>query len=221
MAGFATVLSYYVILLEGLKITIGLSVVMIIGGLLVGTLAAGGLCIRSKTIPVRILKVIIRIYVDLFRGSPILLQLFFGYYGLAYAGINLDIFTACSVVLILYAGAYTCEIVRSGIESISKGQWEAGYCVGMSGLDVMRFIIFPQAFRIFLPTLMGFYIGVIKDTSIVSLVGCDDIVKQSKVIINQTALPIQTYLIVAFAFFVMSYPMSLYVTKLEKRRDHS
>lgn len=221
MAGFATVLSYYVVLLNGLKITIGLSVIMIIGGLLVGTLTACGLCIRSKSIPVRILKGIIRIYVGFFRGAPILLLLFFGYYGIAYAGIELDIFTACSIVLILYAGAYTCEIIRSGIESIPKGQWEAGYCVGMNGFDIMRFIIFPQAFRIFLPTVMGFYIGAIKDTSIVSLVGCNDIVKQSKIIINQTSLPMQTYLIIALIFFAISYPMSLFVTKLEKRRAHS
>lgn len=218
MAGFAKVLSYYVVLLDGLKITVGLSVVMTIGGILVGSLAAIGLSIRSRIFPVRVLKAVIRVYVELFRGSPILLQLFFGYYGLAYAGINLDIFTACSVILILYTGAYTCEIVRSGIESIPKGQWEAACCSGMGGLDVMRFVILPQAFRVFLPTLMGFYIGAIKDTSIVSLVGCDDIVKQSKIIINQTSLPIQTYLIVALAFFVISYPLSLYVKKLEKRR---
>jgi polar amino acid transport system permease protein len=110
---------------------------------------------------------------------------------------------------------------HSGIESIPKGQWEAGYCVGMNGFDIMRFIIFPQAFRIFLPTVMGFYIGAIKDTSIVSLVGCNDIVKQSKIIINQTSLPMQTYLIIALIFFAISYPMSLFVTKLEKRRAHS
>lgn len=218
--GFGTVLSYYVILLSGMKITIGLSVVMIIGGLLVGILAAVGLSVRSKKLPFTILKAVIRIYVELFRGSPLLLQLFFGYYGLAYAGVEIDMFTACSIVLILYAGAYTCEIIRSGIESIPKGQWEAGYCIGLSGLDVMRFVIFPQAFRIFLPTLMGFFIGIIKDTSIVSLVGCDDIVKQSRTIINKTGMPIQTYLIIAFFFFIISYPLSLYVTKLEKRRAH-
>ena len=216
--GFDKIFAFSTILLDGLKITVGLSIVMIIGGLMVGILTAIGLSLKGKSVPVRIIKAVIRVYVELFRGSPLLLQLFFGYYGIAYAGIDLDIFTACSIVLILYAGAYTCEIIRSGIESISKGQTEAGYSVGLSSLDVMRFVIFPQAFRVFLPTLMGFFIGVIKDTCIVSLVGCEDIVKQSQVIINRTGLPIQTYTIIAIVFFVISYPLSLYVKKLEQRR---
>ncbi len=216
--GFDKIFAFSTILLDGLKITVGLSIVMIIGGLMVGILTAIGLSLKGKSVPVRIIKAVIRVYVELFRGSPLLLQLFFGYYGIAYAGIDLDIFTACSIVLILYAGAYTCEIIRSGIESISKGQTEAGYSVGLSSLDVMRFVIFPQAFRVFLPTLMGFFIGVIKDTSIVSLVGCEDIVKQSQVIINRTGLPIQTYTVIAIVFFVISYPLSLYVKKLEQRR---
>lgn len=216
--GFDKVFAFSTILLDGLKITVGLSIVMIIGGLFVGIVTAIGLSLKGKSIPVKAVKAIIRVYVELFRGSPLLLQLFFGYYGIAYAGIDLDMFTACSIVLILYAGAYTCEIIRSGIESIPKGQKEAGYSVGLSSFDVMRFVIFPQAFRIFLPTLMGFFISVIKDTSIVSLVGCDDIVKQSRTIINQTGLPIQTYTVIAVVFFAISYPLSLYVKKLEQRR---
>lgn len=218
MEAWSTILEFRKILLDGLVVTVELSVIMIVGGLILGGLTAFGLSAKSKAKPVGALKGIIRIYVEIFRGSPLLLQLFFGYYGLAYAGIEIGMMAACSIVMILYAGAYICEIIRSGIESIPKGQFEAGCCVGLTYVEVMRFIIFPQAFRIFLPTLMGFFIGVIKDTSVVSLIGCTDLIRQAKVVINKTGLPIQTYALVALIFFIICYPLSLYVRKLEKRR---
>lgn len=218
MEAWSTILEFRKILLDGLIVTVELSAVMIAGGLILGALAAFGLSAKSKAKPVGVLKGIIRVYVEIFRGSPLLLQLFFGYYGLAYAGIEIGMMAACSIVMILYAGAYICEIIRSGIESIPKGQFEAGCCVGLTYVEVMRFIILPQAFRVFLPTLMGFFIGVVKDTSVVSLIGCTDLIRQARVVINKTGLPIQTYALVALIFFIICYPLSLYVRRLEKRR---
>lgn len=218
MGSWLTIFKFYNVLLQGLEVTLELSAIMIVGGLTLGVLTAVGLSAKGKSIGVKILKGVIRIYVELFRGSPLLLQLFFGYYGLAYAGVELDVFTACSFILVLYAGAYICEIIRSGIESISRGQFEAGYSVGLSYFDVMRFVIFPQAFKIFLPTLMGCFISIIKDTSVVSLIGCTDLFQQARIVINKTSMSIQTYLLIALIFFMICYPLSFYVRKLERKK---
>lgn len=220
MKAWLTVLSFHHVLLTGFLVTVELSVIMIVGGLILGAIAAVGLTVKGKSLPIRIIRRVVRIYVELFRGSPLLLQLFFGYYGISYTGVNIDIISACGIVLVLYAGSYICEIVRSGIESIPKGQFEAGCSVGLSYVDIMRFVIFPQAFKIFLPTLVGCFISLIKDTSVVSLIGCTDVFIAAKVVINKTALPIQTYLLIALAFFVICYPLSLLVRRLEKRRAY-
>lgn len=209
------------IFLTGLAITLQLSIIMLIGGLILGSLAAAGLSLKGKKKSVKILKNVIRVYVEIFRGSPLLIQLFFGYFGLAYLGLQLEANVACSVILILYAGAYVCEIVRSGLESIPKGQWEAGYCIGLNYFEVMAFIIFPQAFRIFLPSLIGFFISSIKDTSIVSLIGCTDLMKQTQIVINKTGRALELYIVLAITFFIICYPLSLYVKKLEKRRNNA
>lgn len=218
MEAIQAVYRFRVIFLAGLKVTIMLSLTMMIGGVILGCLTAIGLSAKGKSKAVLLLKKVITVYVELFRGAPLLILLFFGYYGLAYLGINVDSYTACGLILVLYAGAYICEIIRSGIESIPKGQYEAAYCVGLNYIDVLRFIILPQAFRIFLPTLVGFFISAIKDTTIVSLIGCADLMKQGVVIINKTGLALEIYILIAIVYFVICYPLSLYVRKLESRR---
>ncbi len=218
---FDIIVTYRGMFITGIKVTLLLTVVMLIGGMLVGSIMAFGLTIKSKNPAVKLLKIVIRIYIEIFRGSPLLIQLFFGYFGIAYLGIDISAYEACCIVLVLYAGAYICEILRSGLESIPKGQFEAGYCIGLGYFDVMRYIIFPQAVKIFLPTLVGFFISAIKDTCIVSLIGCTDFIKQSQVVINRTGAAIQVYIFVAVVFFIICYPLSLYVKKLENRRNRT
>lgn len=217
MTVFDIVVNFRKILLDGLSVTIMLGVIMLIGGMVLGSIYAGILSAKDGNKAVRIAKKIVHILVEIFRGAPLLTLLFFGFYGLAYMGFRLNDYTSCCIVLILYAGAYICEIVRSGLESIPKGQWEAGYCLGLSYLEVMRFVIFPQAFKIFLPALIGFFIAAVKDTSIVSLIGCNDIFAIAKVVINRTNMPLQVYGIVAVCFFLFCFPMSLWVRHLEKK----
>lgn len=206
------------ILIEGASVTLMLGVIMLLGGTVLGSVYASILAMKGDSKLLKGAKKVIHFLVELFRGAPLLTLLFFGYYGLAYLGFQLDGYTACCIVLIFYAGAYICEIVRSGLESISKGQWEAGYCLGLTYLEVMRYIIFPQAFKIFLPSLMGFFIAAVKDTSIVSLIGCSDIFAMAKTVINRTNMPLEIYSIVALFFFVFCFPMSLWVSHLEKKK---
>lgn len=206
------------LLIDGAVVTLMLAVVMLSGGLVVGSIAAAGLSLKSDKKWAKIIKGFFKGYIEIFRGAPLLTLLFFGYYGLAYLGFHLDEYTACSIVLILFAGAYICEIVRSGLESIPMGQWEAGFCLGLNYFEVMRFIIFPQALKIFLPALIGFFISAMKDTSIISLIGCKDIFKEAAVVINRTNLALPIYSLVALFFFIFCFPLSVLVRKLEKRR---
>lgn len=217
MTFFDIVVNFRKILWDGLSVTIMLGIVMLVGGTILGSIYAGILATKSNHKAVRIAKKIVHVMVEIFRGAPLLTLLFFGFYGLSYLGFRLNDYTSCCMVLIFYAGAYICEIVRSGLEAIPKGQWEAGYCLGLSYLEVMRFVIFPQAFKIFLPALIGFFIAAVKDTSIVSLIGCNDIFAIAKVVVNRTNMPLQVYAIVAICFFVFCFPMSLWVKHLENR----
>lgn len=217
MSTFEVIVNFKKILIEGAGVTIILGVVMLLGGAILGSIYAAILSMDNSLKGVKVLKKVVHFLVEIFRGAPLITLLFFGYYGLAYLGVRLDEMTSCMFVLILYAGAYICEIVRSGLEAISKGQWEAGYCLGLSYLEVMRFIIFPQAFNIFLPSLIGFFIAAVKDTSIVSLIGCEDIFAMAKTVINRTNMPLQIYTVVAIFFFVFCFPMSRFVKRLERK----
>lgn len=126
MTGFLKVFSYWRLLVNGLWITIQLSLVAIIASTIVGLIAGMLFTVKKKP-----LQLALRFYVELFRGCPLLMQLFMGYFGLAYIGIRIDIFSAVVLVYTLYGGAYIAEIIRSGIESIPKGQWEAANCLGL------------------------------------------------------------------------------------------
>lgn len=215
MDAFRSIFQFRYIILQGIKETLLLSVIMMAGGIIVGSLAAIGLTAHRKSRAFSILKKIIRLYVEMFRGAPLLILLFFGYYGFSYLGFRSDPNVSCGIILILYAGAYICEIVRSGIEAIPKGQWEAAECLGLSGTDEMRFVIYPQALKVFRPSLIGFFIAAVKDTSIVSLVGCSDIFAQASVVVNRTGAAMAMYITIAIFFFIICYPMSAYVRRSE------
>lgn len=212
MAGFATVMNYWQLLLSGLLVTAKLSLVAIVCSTLLGIIVGVLFTLHHKA-----LRFVLRVYVEIFRGCPVLMQLFMGYFGIAYLGVDIDIFTATAVVFTLYGGAYIAEIVRSGIESIPKGQWEAAECVGLDRLSVLRDVILPQSFKVSLPPLIGFHLGMIKDTSIASIIGYAELLREGKTIMNITGFPFETYLIVALIYFVICYPLSKFVSSMERR----
>lgn len=212
MAGFAKVLTYWRMFLEGFAITLQLSVVVIITSTIVGIICGILFIFKNKVI-----RAILQVYVQIFRGCPLLMQLFMGYYGLAYLGVNIDIFSAVVLVYTLYGGAYIAEIIRSGIESIPKGQWEAANCIGLSPFRVISDVILPQSFKVSLPAMIGFHLGMIKDTSIASIIGYSELLRQGKTIMNVTVYPFQTYIIVAALYFVICYPLSRFVSWMERK----
>ena len=212
MDGFLRVFSYWRLLLDGFLITLKLSLTVIITSTLLGVI-----CGMLFTLKNRGIRGVLRIYVELFRGCPLLMQLFMGYYGLAYLGIQIDIFSAVVLVYTLYGGAYIAEIIRSGIESIPKGQWEAAKCIGLNPVDVLRDVVLPQSFKISLPALIGFHLGLIKDTSIASIIGYSELLREGKTIMNVTGHPFETYILVAVIYFIICYPLSKYVGWTERK----
>jgi polar amino acid transport system permease protein len=213
---FSAIFTYKLLLWKGFLVTIEFSIIAIIAGTIIGIIA--GLAQTSK---IAILKYPTKLYIEIFRGSPLLLQLFMVFYGLPYLGVSIGIFQATVIVFSLYGGAYIAEIVRSGIEAIPKGQVEAAQSIGLSYRVMMQKIILPQAFKISLPPLIGFYLGLIKDTSIASIIGYVEVVKQGQSIINMTSRPFEVYIVISLLYFIICYPLSLYVNWKERRNSYS
>lgn len=153
--------SFSQIILKGLTVTIPLTVISFIFGLIIALIAA-----LVQVANVKVFKQLARFYIWVFRGTPMLVQLYVVFYGLPSLGVILDAFTSSIIVFSLNTGAYAAETVRAAIESIPVGQLEAGYSVGMTYLKAMRRIILPQALRTAFPPLSNTLIGLVKDTSL-------------------------------------------------------
>ncbi len=200
------------VLLGGALVTLELSALAIGLGTTLGLLVA---LIRTARVPV--LSQIARVYIEVFRGSPLLMQLFFVFFGLPYLGFDISKLAAAVWALTLYSGAYIAEIVRAGIEAVPKGQREAAYSLGLSPYEAMRYVVLPQTLTVALPPLIGFYIGLIKDTSLATIIGYRELIRESQSIIDRTARPLEVFTAVALIYFVICYPLSLLVTRLERR----
>ena len=215
------------VLWHGFLITLQLSILSIITGTIVGFLVS-----LARTGTIKILSYVAKIYIEIFRGSPLLMQLFMFYFGLPYLGrmliyINVDIanilvnlsqFATTMLVLTLYAGAYIAEIFRSGYQAIPKGQFEASQAIGLSYYRMIQKVILPQIVKISYPPLVGFYIGLIKDTSLASIIGYQELVKEGQSIINTTSHPFEVYIAVAIVYFIICYPLSQLVARAERRQ---
>jgi polar amino acid transport system permease protein len=162
------------LLLEGLWITVLLGLVSIVAGLVSGLLMA--LLRLYGPAPLRVLA---RVYIDVFRSIPLLVLLVLVYYALPFVGVRFSSFTAAALALSMVSCAYTAEIFRAGIEAIPKGQFEAADAIGLSFFSSMRDVILPQAFRIVVPPLTSNCINVLKDTALASVVAMPDLLKQA------------------------------------------
>jgi arginine/lysine/histidine/glutamine transport system substrate-binding and permease protein len=164
-----------------------------------------------------------RIYVDFFRGTPLLVQIFMIYFGLPtlLQGIGVDFsfnrFAAAITALSLNSAAYLAEIIRGGIQSIDMGQWEASQSMGMGWLQTMRYVIFPQAFRRMLPPLGNEFITLIKDTSLVSIIGFEELFRQGQLMVATTYRAFQIYAAVALVYLLLTFIASRVFSWLEKR----
>ena len=198
-------------LLKGLWLTLKLGVASILAGLVLGL----ALCLTRLYAPTPI-RLLTRLYIDVFRSIPLLVLLIIVYYALPFLGIRLSPFASAMTALTMVSGAYTAEIFRAGIEAVPKGQFEASAALGLSPRQTMADIILPQSIRLVIPPLTNNSINVIKDTALASVVAMPDLLKQATQAQALAANP--TPLIGAAAIYLaFLLPAVLMVSRLEQR----
>jgi polar amino acid transport system permease protein len=198
-------------LLKGLQWTVALSAIGFIGGIFVGLGVA-----LARTSGFRILERATAGYISIFQGTPLLMQLFVVYYGLALYGMKLDAWAAVALAFTLHASAYLGEIWRGSIEAVPRGQVEAAKALSLSYFWRMKDIVLPQALRISLPATIGFLVQLIKGTSLASFVGFTELARAGTMVSNQIFKPLLVFGVVAAMYFVICWPLSLYGTRLER-----
>ena len=207
----------YVMAVEGLKNTLIIAVIGLIIGIVIGTLIATVRVLpKYKRLP-RVLNAICSFYVELFRGTPIVVQLLIFYYVLLpLLGIRIPSLNVATLVFGLNSGAYISEIMRSGIQSVDPGQMEAGRAVGLSfGVTMMKIVI-PQAIKNILPTLGNEFIALIKETSVVSFVGVTDLYKSFNTIGTNSYEFMVPYIVMALVYIVLVLIISMLIRLMER-----
>ena len=199
-------------LLLALRWTVVLSLIAFVGGGVVG-----GLLLFLRLSGGRVAERLIGLYVQVFQGTPLLMQLFLAYFGIALFGIDVSAWTAASVALTLYTSAFLTEIWRGCVGSIPKGQWEASGSLALSFREQMRYVILPQATRIAITPTVGFLVQVIKGTALASVIGFVELTKAGSMISNATFKPFVVFSCVALLYFVLCFPVSLYAKNLERK----
>ena len=200
-------------LILGTRLTIELAIIAVAIGLVIGSFTGIGRVGGN-----RIIRVATGIYVDFIRGTPLLVQLFLVYFGLpSLIGRPVPPFIAAITAMGINSGAYVAEIVRAGIQSIDRGQMEAARSVGLTYPQSMRYIIFPQAFRRIIPPLGNEFIAMLKDSSLVSVIALEDLLRKGQVVITRTFRPFEVYMVVALIYLIMTLAISRLVTWSEKR----
>lgn len=199
--------------LEGLQITLYIFIIAVIVGFIIGLIVA-----LMRLSPLKILNGIAIVYIDVIRGTPFIVQLFFIYFGLnSLEWLSMDRMYAGILTVAINAGAYFAEIIRAGIQSIDKGQTEAARSLGMTGRQTMTQIVLPQAFRRMLPTITNQSIISLKDTSLLSIIGIADLTQQGQVQQATTFEPFIVWTVVGLMYFVVIYLLSLLAKFLERR----
>ncbi|MBC2808038.1 MULTISPECIES: amino acid ABC transporter permease [Rhizobium] len=202
----------FVFLLIGLKWTVVLSAV----GFVCGGIAGLGVALaRASGIP--LLERVTAAYIAVFQGTPLLMQLFVVYYGLALVGLMLDAWVAVAIGLTLHASAYLGEIWRGSIEAVPRGQTEAAKALSLRYVSRMRDVILPQALRISLPATVGFLVQLIKGTSLASIVGFTELTRAGNIISNQIFQPLTVFGIVGALYFLMCCPLTILGARLERK----
>jgi polar amino acid transport system permease protein len=199
-------------LLLAARWTVLLSLLAFVGGGLVGLAL-----LMSRLARLRGAERGVSIYVQLFQGTPLLMQLFLAYFGLALFGINVSAWVAAAVALTLYTSAFLAEIWRGCFNAIPKGQWEAADSLALNFREKMRHVIGPQALRIAVAPTVGFLVQVIKGTALASVIGFIELTKAGTMITNATFKPFTVYACVALMYFALCWPISAWSKQLERK----
>ncbi|WP_172664524.1 MULTISPECIES: amino acid ABC transporter permease [unclassified Selenomonas] len=207
------VVNSFPLLLVGAGVTIQITVLSTAIGFVIGLVV--GVARISHLRPLRMLA---EVYVEFFRGTPLLVQIFLFYFALpVITGQRIDPFIAAISACGINSGAYVAEIFRAGIQSVDEGQMEAGRSLGMTWLQTMRYIIVPQAFKRVIPPLGNEFIAMLKDSSLVSVIGFEELTRRGQLIIAKTYGSFEIWMSVAVIYLVMTLTISRFVAYLERR----
>jgi polar amino acid transport system permease protein len=197
----------------GLGVTIAYTVATIVAGMVIG-LAVGLL----RLSPNRLVTLPLTAYVEVFRCTPLLVQIIWFYYAFPVViGVDIPGVIAAGLVLSLYTGAFYAEIVRGGVNSIERGQWDAARSIGLHYGQMMRLVILPQAFRRMIPPFMNQSIIQLKNTSLVSTIAVADLLYEGQMITAATYRPLEVYTMVAVLYFIVLFPLTLGAQEIERR----
>ncbi|SDX35863.1 polar amino acid transport system permease protein [Collimonas sp. OK242] len=163
------------------------------------------------------LRRLTKMYIELFQGTPLLMQLFLAFFGLALFGLEVPAWLAAGLALTCWSSAYLAEIWRGCVDAIPRGQWEASSCLAMTYMQQMRHVILPQALRIAIPPTVGFSVQIVKGTAVTSIIGFVELSKAGTMITNATFQPFTVYALVALMYFALCWPLSKYSQFLERK----
>lgn len=192
--------------------TILLTIIAFVGG------GVGGLIVALlRTSTSRVARVITIIFIRVFQGTPLLMQLFLAYFGMTIIGLNVNPLVAAAIALTAHASAYLGEIWRGCIEAVPSGQSEAGTALGLRYVNRTRYIVLPQAARIAVAPTVGFLVQLLKETSLASIIGFVELTREGQIINSVTFRPFLVFGLVAAIYFIMCWPLSLMAQRMERK----
>ncbi|MGJ7507528.1 amino acid ABC transporter permease [Variovorax sp. GT1P44] len=203
----------FLFILEAARWTLALSLIAFVGGAVLGLIVALARTSESKTA-----RVLSTGFIQIFQGTPLLLQLFLIFFGAPVFGLDINPWIAAGAALVLNSAAFLGEIWRGCIEAIPRGQWEAAQALNLSYTSRMRDVVLPQAFKIALPPTVGYVVQIIKGTSLAAIIGFTEITRAGQIINNATFQPLHVFTTVAALYFVICWPLSLLAARMERKR---
>lgn len=207
-----TTLDIFQNLLLAARWTVLLSLIAFIGGGIVA-----GILLVFRMTNNKVLTALINIYVEVFQGTPLLMQLFLAFFGLSLIGIDIGAWAAASLALTLFTSAFLCEIWRGCLDSVDKGQWEACKTMGLNYYQAMFHVIIPQSIRLATAPTVGFSVQVVKGTALASIIGFVELTKAGTMLNNATFEPFKVFTMVAILYFVICFPLTKYSKYLERK----
>jgi polar amino acid transport system permease protein len=210
--GSSVTFAHYILMLQGMLWTIGLSLMGFVGGTIVGLPIAIGRISQSKGV-----RRSLGLYIALIQGIPLPILMFLCYFGISIAGFNVPALVAAGMAMTAYASAYLAEIWRGSLQSVPKAQWEAAECLALTRLQRMVHVILPQAVKISIPPTIGFLVQIVKNTSYAVVIGFAELTYTARLINNSTFKPFVVFSVVAVLYFAICFPLSHFSRRLERK----
>ncbi|MGL5649698.1 MAG: amino acid ABC transporter permease [Clostridium sp.] len=219
---FSFVLEYFPVFLEGAKMTLIISAIAVLFGSFMGSILYFFKNVNFIVLKVKPLNIIASTYIEIVRGTPMILQILMVYSGSAlFLGIQIEALTAAIIAVSLNSAAYVSEIIRAGIEAVDRGQLEAARSLGMTRGQAMRLIIVPQAVKNILPAIGNEFVVVIKESSMASFIGVHDLMFSANIVKGATYKPFEPLIVVAVFYFIMTFTLGRLMKYIERRMKES